>query len=190
MKSIIISLMLIMAISHTSFCQIPIPKEEVSIYKNDTLVWIAPYKSLLLCHFKGKRERLLWIHTKYTFEIDTIQFIIKEDAKNSEELNKPRLILNSEYCSFIDLDPHNCYFYIFKRYKKNIFVKAYWDELATMILPPIRSGLSGRLNNPDVDITDKVFLKNVFTSFSTYTNGKSETHSYSEKLNTFTIKSN
>jgi hypothetical protein len=182
MKKIILIIHLI-SIYNLGFSQISIPKVEYSINNKDTLVWIAPYKSLLLCHFKGKRECLLSIKTAFIFKIDTIQFSIVEKDENLEDINKSRVLLDSDYCSFIDLDYSNCYFYIFKKYKKNFFSKSHWEELATMILPPVRSGLSGRLNNPNVDITDKVYLQNIFSAYCIYTNGKEETHTFDEKHN-------
>ena len=172
------------------YCQVVIPQSEVSIFKKDTLVWVEKYKSLLLCHHKGKRECILSVKTKYVFKIDTIQLAIIEDDKNLGNMGNTRVILNSEYCSFVDLDPFNCYFYIFKRHKKNFFTQSRWEELATMVLAPVKSGLSGRVNSPNVDIIDKFFLNDVFTSFSIYTNGKEETHFYDEKLKAFIKKSN
>ena len=146
-------------------------------------MWLNEYKSLILSN-KAQRKTLFSIKTRYNFKVDTLQFVISE-SKNTLDKNGLTVCSNASYFSFIDLDIMDSYLHIFSKHKKTIFSKSDWKEEAALVFPPLKSRLSGFNNDPNVNITERAYLLDVFTLKVIYTNGKEETYTYDEKSKAF-----
>lgn len=190
MKNIIVSLILIMAISNNIFCQITVPKCDISIVKSDSIAWIEKYNTLIICPSTGKRESIIVGQSKSSINLGTLTFKIT-DSKDLLSGEVSRVYLSSRYVAFIDFDsPFSCSFCIFKKHRKSLFSKKYWKEITPpLILPPIESLLFGPYSSPNLNIINKISFVDVFSIKVYYTNGKSESFTFNPKTQTFLTKS-
>ena len=188
MKKILFLLFFILFVN-VGYSQITISRREFSVTRGDTLVWLDTFKSLILCHNKGKRESLFSIKTEHKFNVDTLKFRV---SKSDVSLEKSGLLVNanSSYFSFIDIDIMGSYLHIFKKHKKGLFHKEKWQEEAAIVLPPLKSRLSGFHVDSNVNILGTAYLLDIFTAKVICTNGNIFTYTYDEKSKEFNKKSN
>jgi hypothetical protein len=186
MKKNIILLIFVLS-QNFIYGQVLISKNEINIFKGDSLIWLDKYKTLLLCPKNNKRESLFSITTKYTFSLDTIKFGVIE-SKDESLLGSSQLLFDSDYLSFIDLDIMGSYLHVFKRHKKHFWNKGEWIEDAALSLPPLKSRLSGFHMDMNVNIVERAYLIDIFTVKVIYTNGNEDTYYYDAKLFVFDKK--
>jgi hypothetical protein len=186
MKNRIAFLISIMAISNHVFSQISVPKCDVSIVKSDSLVWIEKYDALVICRSTGERESVLVGQPKSSYNLDTLKFKIIE-SKDLLLGDVSRVYLSSKHLSFVEISSLNSSFRIFKKRRKSLFSKKYWEEITPpLILPPVQSLLFGPYSSPNLDIINQIVFTDVFSIKVYYTNGKSNSFTFNLKTNTFT----